>query len=234
MTRDDILEHLCDSDLDCLSDNEFDDYEDDVADKTWTPPPTNRHAEPYNQRESDSSSDEEKISFDQNFGVSQPSTSARSIQLRKTVPVQNKNSRPTIQWCEISERRNLEPGSTEWLGRADFGEPLDTPAQYFIKYFTPELLQTFSKETNKYYCRTTGQSLRTARTSQEEQKFFGISILMANLKFPRQRMYWHHVTRVERIASAMLVNRFQKIRNSIHINSAADAGPGDCNKFWKI
>ena len=47
-------------------------------------------------------------------------------------------------------------------------------------------------------------------------------------------MYWHHVTRVERIASAMPVYRFQKIRNSIHINSAADAGPGDCNKFWKI
>ena len=47
-------------------------------------------------------------------------------------------------------------------------------------------------------------------------------------------MYRHHVTRVERITSAMPVNRFQKIRNSIHINSAADAGPGDCNKFWKI
>ena len=208
MTRDDILEHLCNSDLDCLSDNELDDYEDDVVDKTWTSLPTNRHAEPYNQRESNSSSDKEEISFDQNVGVSQPSTSAKSTQLQKTVPLQNKNSRPTIQWCEINERLNLESGSTEWLGCANFGEPLDTPAQYFIKYFTPELLQTFSKETNKCYCRTTGQSLRT--TSQEVQKVFGISILMANLKFPTQRMYWCHVTRIERIASAMPVNRFQK------------------------
>ena len=33
MTRNDILEHLCDSDLDCLSDNEFDGYEDDVAEE---------------------------------------------------------------------------------------------------------------------------------------------------------------------------------------------------------
>ena len=47
-------------------------------------------------------------------------------------------------------------------------------------------------------------------------------------------MYRHHVTRVERIASAMPVNRFQKIRNSVHINLAANAGPGDCHKFWKI
>ena len=47
-------------------------------------------------------------------------------------------------------------------------------------------------------------------------------------------MYWHHVTRVDRTASAMPVNRFQKNRNNIHITSAADADPGDCNKFWKI
>ena len=118
------------------------------------------------------------------------------------------------------------------MGCADFGEPLDTPAQYFIKFFTSELLQKFSKERNNFYFRATGQRLRT--TSQEVQKFFGISILMANLKFPRQRMCWHHVARVDRIASAMPVYRFQKIRNNIHCNSAADAGPGDCNKFWKI
>ena len=58
------------------------------------------------------------------------------------------------------------------------GEPLDTPAQYFIKYFTPSLLQRFAEETNKYYFRTTGQNLRT--TSQEIQTFFGMSIIMAN------------------------------------------------------
>ena len=47
-------------------------------------------------------------------------------------------------------------------------------------------------------------------------------------------MYWHYVTRVDKIDSAMPINRFQKIRNNIHFNSASDAGPGDCNKFWKI
>ena len=117
---------------------------------------------------------------------SQPSTFAKPIQLRKTVPGQNKNSHPAIQWCKINKRRNLEPGPTEWLGRTDFGEPLGTPAQYFIKCFTPALLQTFSAETNKHYGRTTRQSLRTI--SQEVQNFFGISIFIANLKFPRQRM----------------------------------------------
>ena len=47
-------------------------------------------------------------------------------------------------------------------------------------------------------------------------------------------MHWHHVTRVDRTASAMPINRFQKIRNNIHINSAADGESDNCNKFWKI
>ena len=82
-----------------------------------------------NQRESYSSSNVEEIIFDHNVAVSQPSTSARPIQSQKTVAVQNRNSRPAIQWCKTNERHNLESGSTEWLGRADFGESLDTPAQ---------------------------------------------------------------------------------------------------------
>ena len=212
--------------MDCLSKNEFDDYEDEVADKTWTLPSTNRHVEQV------SSSDEEEISLDQNIPVSQPSTSTRPIQTQKTISAQKKNSRPAMQWCKTNERRKLEPGSIEWLGHADLGEPLDTLAQYFIKYFTPALLQRFAEETNKYYFRTTGHNLRT--TSQEIQTFFGMSIIMANLKFPRQRMYWHHITRVDKIATTMPINRFQKIRNNIHINSDPDADRDDCNKFWKI
>ena len=121
------------------------------------------------------------------------------------------NSRTAMQWCKINKRRNLEPRSIEWLGHADLGKPLDTPAQYFIKYLTPALLQRFSEETNKYYFRTTGQNLRT--TSQEIQTFLGMSLIMANLKFPRQRMCWHYITRVEKIATAMPINRFQKLKS---------------------
>ena len=123
MTYNEIFEHLYDLNLDCLSENEFDDYKDEVADKAWTLSSTNRHVEQV------SSSDEEEISFDQNIPVLQPSTSTRPIQTQKTIPVQKKNSRPAMQWCKTNERGNLEPGSIEWLGYADLGEPLDTPAQ---------------------------------------------------------------------------------------------------------
>ena len=61
MTYNEILEHLYDLNLDCLSENEFDDYEDEVADKAWTLPSTNRHVEQV------SSSDKDEISFDQNI-----------------------------------------------------------------------------------------------------------------------------------------------------------------------
>ena len=140
MIHNEILEHLYDSDLDCLSENEFDDYEDEVADKTWTLPSTNRHVEQV------SSSNEEKIFFNQNIPVSQPSTSTRPIQTQKTISVQKKNSRPAMQWCKINERRNLEPGSIKWLGHADLGEPLDTPAQYFKKYFNQHCFKDFQRK----------------------------------------------------------------------------------------
>ena len=112
------------------------------------------------------------------------------------------------------------------MGDANLCKPLDTPAQYFMKYFT--MLERFSEETNNYSCRTTRQNLQT--TSQEIQMFFGMSII-TNLKFPRQRMYWHQITRVGKIATALPINRFQKILNNTHINLAADAGCVDCTKF---
>ena len=45
MTHNKILKYLYNSELDCLSENEFVDYEDEVANKTWTLPSTNRHVE---------------------------------------------------------------------------------------------------------------------------------------------------------------------------------------------
>ena len=165
MTHNEILKHIYDSDLDCFSVNELDDYEDEVAGKTRILSSTNRHVEQV------SSSDEEEISFDQNIPVSQPSTSTRPIQTQKAISVQKMNSRTAMQWCKINKRRNLEPRSIEWLGHADLGKPLDTPAQYFIKYLTPALLQRFSEETNKYFFRTTGQNLRTTVHLKKYKRF---------------------------------------------------------------
>ena len=76
MTYNEIFEHLYDLNLDCLSENEFDDYKDEVADKAWTLSSTNRHVEQV------SSSDEEEISFDQNIPVLQPSTVLRQDQFK--------------------------------------------------------------------------------------------------------------------------------------------------------
>ena len=170
--KDNILDKLSDSDWECLSDGD-DDYDNDVADKTWTPSPTNSRSNNHNQMELllDSSSDEDEISFDESVLVAQASTSARSldqgvrgsqastsarssdqgvcgsqasssafaraIQTQNTVPAKTKNDRPAIQWCNTNSRRSLEVGSTSWLDHIDLGEPLETPAQYFVKYFTP-------------------------------------------------------------------------------------------------
>lgn len=57
--------------------------------------------------------------------------------------------------------------------------------------------------------------------SQSEQahlkleSFFGINILVSNVNLPRIHKYWQPATRIDRIASAMLVNRFFEINCTI-------------------
>ena len=56
---------------------------------------------------------------------------------------------------------------------------------------------------------------------------------MANLGFPRIRMYWQKATRVNAVADVMPVNRYLQLRNSIHINADPTPEQGT-NKFWKV
>ena len=63
-------------------------------------------------------------------------------------------------------------------------------------------------------------------------KFFGVSIVMGNLRFPRIRMYWQRATKVDTIANALPVNRYFQLRSNLHVNAARDPHPE--NKFWKV
>lgn len=77
-----------------------------------------------------------------------------------------------------------------------------------MKYFTPELFETFANETNIYNMITSGTSINT--NAFEMRKFFGIDILMGNVKLPRIQMHWQPAIRIDRIADTMPVNRFFK------------------------
>ena len=71
----------------------------------------------------------------------------------------------------------------------------------------------------------------------ETRRFFGMTILMSNLKYPRVRMYWETSTRNDRIADCMtrdIFFRFFNLRNTLHINANPRREPDDTNPFWKV
>ncbi|XP_055379446.1 piggyBac transposable element-derived protein 3-like [Condylostylus longicornis] len=64
------------------------------------------------------------------------------------------------------------------------------------------------------------------------KKFYGCSIIMGCLNFPKMRMYWAKATRIELIANSMSRDRFIQLRSNIHFADTSE--PSSINKFWRI
>ncbi|XP_065665356.1 piggyBac transposable element-derived protein 3-like [Hydra vulgaris] len=141
----------------------------------------------------------------------------------------NKRQKKTqIKWRSL---RGAFESSSELQDNLNLGDSLLSPSLYIFNYFNPEIFETFAEQTNIYHLRKTGKTLNT--TTAEIQKFFGITIVTANLGFPRIRMYWQRATRVNAVADVMPVNRYFQLRNSIRINADPNPEQGT-NKFWKV
>lgn len=121
---------------------------------------------------------------------------------------------------EAGDKRKAETARIEWrakqfqppditINRVDYAnkdsEGEKMPIDYFKGYFTEDLIEKMSQETNIYGVLANGRSLQTNVT--EIRKFLGINILMGNFHLPRVKMYWGSVTRIPSIADAMPVNR---------------------------
>lgn len=71
-------------------------------------------------------------------------------------------------------------------------------------------------------------------TTKEIKKFFGASIMMGNLQFPRIRMYWNRNTQIYLVADSMNLNWHFKFRANFHVNSQQQAPEGETCHFWKV
>lgn len=133
-------------------------------------------------------------------------------------------------------KRDFVPPECEWTGEIQRDENIDskTPHEQFKEYFTDEFFELLSEQTNIYGLQKYGQIINTS--AREMKIFFGIHMLMGSYKFPRVRLFWQAATRIPEIANAMGLNRFFKLRNTIHQvnNEEHNSEETPLDKLWKV
>jgi hypothetical protein len=113
---------------------------------------------------------------------------------------------------------------------SDDDEDLD-PIVYFDKYFPEEFYERCANYTNLYSIQKNGVSIGTTR--EEIKRLVGMHVAVGVFKCPICRMFWSPATRIPLNADVMNVNRFQRLRSSLHVvHNLNDRNPNDC--LWKV
>lgn len=108
------------------------------------------------------------------------------------------------------------------------------PHDYFTKYIPRDIYERIAFHTNQTYLAKTGASFNTSE--KEIRVFFGITLMMSYLRFPRIRMYWEKKTRIVAIADRMARDRYFKLRASLKLLTDSDVTNSEKQKtkFWKV
>lgn len=128
-----------------------------------------------------------------------------------------KEKRPTNSKLKASwSKCNLEEVDIQCDVSYTHPEAIKTPLNYFKTFFDDKIIDKIVNETNLYSVQKDGTSINTSFA--EISQFFGIQILSGIVRMPSYRMYWANETRFAPIADVMSRNRFDKLRNYLHLN----------------
>ncbi|XP_067314487.1 piggyBac transposable element-derived protein 2-like [Pseudorasbora parva] len=112
---------------------------------------------------------------------------------------------------------------------ADF---IDTPYNYFSRYFSPLVIKHITYQTNLY---ATQKDVNTTFTTTEDEMmtFIGILLYMGISELPSIDDYWAMETRVPQVANLMSSKRFRLMRKLVHFNDNTQI-PGTIDRFFKV
>ncbi|XP_068625334.1 piggyBac transposable element-derived protein 3-like [Battus philenor] len=108
------------------------------------------------------------------------------------------------------------------------------PHDYVAKYLTSDIYEQNAFHSNQTYLSKTGTNLNTS--DKEIRTFFGVTIMMSYLRFPRIRMYWDQKSRIPAIADRITRDRYFKLRASLKLlnDSEIPEEIKSSTKFWKV
>ncbi|KAG5869186.1 hypothetical protein JTB14_000252 [Gonioctena quinquepunctata] len=98
--------------------------------------------------------------------------------------------------------------------------------QFFSFLFSEELIAKITEKTNLYSVQTKPKR-PPIFTQNEMNNYFGIIIHICLVHMPNIRSFWSEELRFAPIADVMPVNKFEKIRQVIHVNNNATFIPRD-------
>lgn len=121
-----------------------------------------------------------------------------------------------------------------FLGESQMNVEGRYPIDFFSHLFTQEMIDDIVFNTNLYAVQKGNEKLEL--TSDEFKTFLGMNMVMSYIKYPRARMYWssEQGLRLDLVADAMPVNRFEKILRYVHFVDNYSIDPENADRFVKI
>jgi hypothetical protein len=141
---------------------------------------------------------------------------------------------PRLIWNEESATR--ESGHFVFSEVSDddtvVDDAMQTPFDFFKYFFTDEVFDTITEQTLLYSVQQRpDKPLRCSRG--EIERFVGMAMYMSLIRMSNTRSYWSADFRVNRIADAMSVNRFEEIKKFLHFSDNTNS-EGSKDKLKKI
>jgi len=190
---------------------------------------------------SEDSSDESSSSTDSSSSSSSASMAAlpppRSSGRRRGRPPANRVSAPInldrglrdLQWIDGA----IEKQCPDFIGHSFIATRFNlvqTPMNFFEKFFSEDVLKRIVKETNRYGLEKNENFEKTNK--EEMQKFLGINLFMGIVKIGQSKLYWNKLINLSIIFQTMTRDRYLTLLRNIHVSEPQEESKED--KLGKI